>query len=178
MRALLPILLALAGLGAGVGAGIVLRPAPEPEAAVAAEGAGEGEAAGGGAAAETGGAGAAHAEAPASEDPAAQPEFVKLNNQFVVPVVSGGRVSSLVVLSVSLEVKPGSRETVFAHEPKLRDGFLHVLFGHANSGGFDGNFTSATSLRALRTGLLESARATLGDLVADVLIIDMMRQDS
>jgi hypothetical protein len=168
MRALLPLVLALAGLGAGVGAGIVLRPAHAPEAAA------EGEAAEAGAHAEAGGARAA----PAPADPAAQPEFVKLNNQFVVPVVSGGRVASLVVLSVSLEVKPGSRETVFAHEPKLRDGFLRVLFGHANSGGFDGNFTSATSLRALRTGLLESARATLGDLVADVLIIDMMRQDS
>lgn len=166
MRVLIPVALALAGLGGGVGAGLALRPPPEPEAAAGEE------------AQATDAAGAeapAHA-APAGE-PAIQPEFVKLNNQFVVPVVTEGRVGSLVVLSVSLEVGPGGRETVFVHEPKLRDAFLQVLFAHANSGGFDGNFTSATSLRSLRAGLLESARAVLGDLVSDILIVDMMRQD-
>ncbi|MCX7646889.1 MAG: flagellar basal body-associated FliL family protein [Rhodobacteraceae bacterium] len=177
-RLLLPVLLALAGLGAGVGAGLALRPPTEAEPAAGgpAEGGGaeEGAAPAGGAAAPAEG---GHAPA-AGADAAAGREFVKLNNQFVVPVVGDGRVTSLVVLSVSLEVAAGGRETVFAHEPKLRDAFLQVLFAHANAGGFDGNFTAASALRSLRTGLLEAAQSVLGSLVSDVLIIDMMRQDS
>lgn len=179
-RLLLPVLLALAGLGAGVGAGLALRPpagaepsAEDPAKAGDAAGDAAGEAAGGAAAPEAAGHGRA-----AGEDAGTGREFVKLNNQFVVPVVGGGRVTALVVLSVSLEVAAGGRESVFAHEPKLRDAFLQVLFAHANAGGFDGNFTAPSALRSLRTGLLEAARTVLGDLVSDVLIIDMMRQDS
>jgi hypothetical protein len=108
----------------------------------------------------------------------AEAEFVKLNNQFVVPVVAEGRVAALVVMSVSLEVAPGAREAVFSHEPKLRDSFLRVLFDHANAGGFDGIFTTSENLGTLRMALLEAARSVLGDRVADVLILDMMRQDT
>ena len=64
-------------------------------------------------------------------------EYVKLSNQFVVPVVKGKTVVSLVVLSLSLEVPEGQKDAVFRREPKLRDSFLQVLFDHANIGGFD-----------------------------------------
>lgn len=178
-RLLLPALLALAGLGGGVGAGLALRPPSGAEAPAEDQGQAGGPEEGGGA---TDGGGdvpprPSHGT-PAGDAPAAAREFVKLNNQFVVPVVGEGRVTALVVLSVSLEVGAGGREGVFAHEPKLRDAFLQVLFAHANAGGFDGNFTAASALRTLRAGLLEAAQGVLGDLVSDVLIIDMMRQDS
>ena len=71
----------------------------------------------------------------------ARPEYVKLNNQFVVPVVEDGRVAAMVVLSLSLEVEAGNTEAVYQREPKLRDAFLQVLFDHANVGGFCGSFT-------------------------------------
>ncbi|RSK40031.1 flagellar basal body-associated FliL family protein [Rhodovulum iodosum] len=105
-------------------------------------------------------------------------DYVKLNNQFVVPVLSDGRVASLVVMGVSLEMPPGERETVYAQEPKLRDGFLAVLFDHANSGGFDGAFTETRRVERLRAALLEVARRVLGAHVRGVLIVDMVRQDS
>ncbi len=163
---LLPVLLALVGLGAGVGGGLALRPPPEMVHLENPCGdlheAGE------------------HVEdraEPAAADPASV-DFVKLNNQFVVPVVDGGRVGSLVVLSLSLEVSAGRTEEIYQYEPKLRDTFLKVLFDHASIGGFTGNFTQAARMNALRKALLESAKSVLGGNVTDVLILDFIRQDA
>lgn len=166
MGKILPILLALVGLGAGTGAGLFLRPAPDPaEAAQPSDG------------------DAPHAETsdtgPKEEaDPEHQPDYVKLNNQFIVPVVEDGRVASMVILSLSLEVTTGGSEKVYAVEPKLRDVILQVLFDHANSGGFRGSFTDGSNLVLLRKALLEVSQSVLGDMVSDVLIVDIMRQDS
>ncbi len=82
---------------------------------------------------------------PPESDPSAatrsEVEYVKLNNQFVVLVMEGAEIQSLVILSLSVEVAAGQAELVYAREPKLRDTFLRVLFDHANMGGFDGPFT-------------------------------------
>lgn len=168
MRKLLPILLALFGLAAGGGAGFLLRPPPKEtveinpcgDAAAPAED--------------------AHRAAEAETDPDAPSahEYVKLNNQFVVPVVEDGEVSALVILSISLEVATGSTEQVYAREPKLRDSFLQVLFDHANAGGFRGAFTQSNNMDVLRSGLLEIARKVMGATVSDVLIVDIVRQDT
>lgn len=148
MGKLIPVLLALLGLGAGVGAGFFLRHEPANPSV----------------------------EEPGEPEPVA--DYVKLNNQFIVPLVLDGRVDGLVILSLSLEISPGATETVFLREPKLRDVFLQVLFDHANAGGFRGSFTDGSNLILLRRALLEVAQRTLGDLVSDVLIVDIMRQDS
>ncbi|MCC0062960.1 MAG: flagellar basal body-associated FliL family protein [Defluviimonas sp.] len=171
---LLPLLLALIGAGAGAGAGRFFAAKESPPETAAAGAAAESshgteadpaekaaDAHGGGAGPEEG----AH-------------EFVKLNNQFVVPIVHSDEVTSLAILSISLEVEAGMSETVFAREPKLRDEFLQVLFEHANAGGFEGNFTSTGRVDALRTALLEAAQAALGKGVSQVLIVDFVRQDS
>jgi len=105
-------------------------------------------------------------------------EYVKLNNQFVVPVVARDMVTALVVMSLSVEIEPGRAENVYRHEPKLRDSFLQVLFDHANMGGFKGEFTNANNMDVLRAALTDVARATLGNLVKGVLITDIARQDS
>ncbi len=154
LRKLLPILLALFGLGAGLGSGLFLRPVPEEGASPAEE---------------------EHAKGEEEELP---PDYVKLNNQFVVPILDGGRVVSLVVLSLSLEVEAGNTETVYAREPKIRDAFLQVLFDHANTGGFRGSFTDGSNLVLLREALTEKAIGVLGPVVTDVLITEIARQDS
>lgn len=175
LRLLVPVLLAALGVGAGIGAGILL--APEKTAGAAGEGA-DADAA----ACECPGAPPDPAEdmPPASADGSADAdsEFIRMTNQFVVPVVEGGRVSALVVLSLSLETEPGLREAVHAREPKLRDGFLQAMFDHANAGGFSGNFTSGSKIAPLRSALREVARRTLGPGVRDVLVTDIARQDS
>lgn len=163
MRKLLPVILALIGLVAGAGGGYMLRPgaaAPAHGADATAE-------------AETGhGAAAGGAAAPKTS------EYVKIANQFVIPVVEDGRVASLVIMTLNLEVAPGSSEKVYGVEPKLRDQMLQVLFNHANSGGFRGAFTETARLESLRKALLEAARTSLGDTVRGVLISDIVRQDS
>jgi flagellar protein FliL len=152
MRKLVPLLFAILGLGLGTGTGLFLRPAPD-----------EGEAA---------------LEESATEEPAEPPEYVKLSNQFVIPVLDAGRIDAIVILSINLEVTAGSTADVFSHEPKLRDGFLQVLFDHANAGGFRGSFTDGANMVNLRAALLEVATEILGDRVKQVLIVDIGRQDS
>ncbi|AWB50112.1 flagellar basal body-associated protein FliL [Gemmobacter aquarius] len=120
---------------------------------------------------------AAEAEPP-PEETVVPPDYVKLNNQFVVPVLEKGRVVSMVILSLSLEVVPGTSERVYEIEPKLRDAFLQVLFDHSNAGGFRGSFTDGANLVLLRKALLEAAQAILTDKVSDVLIVEIVRQDS
>lgn len=158
IKKLFPVLLALVGAGGGIGAGLALRPAPEPLTAEQAEAAAK----------------AAEAEIPPEE----MPEFVKLNNQFIVPVIKDERVSAMVILALSLEVNAGMSAEIYAREPKLRDGFLQVLFQHANAGGFDGSFTDGDNLILLRRALLETAQKSMGDGILDVLISDIARQDS
>ncbi|MHC0051970.1 flagellar basal body-associated FliL family protein [Actibacterium sp. D379-3] len=159
MAKLLPLFLALIGLAIGAGAGFMLRPDPAPAPADGHDSAEP-----------------AHAMVEDTVDAAA--EFVKLNNQFVVPVMEHERVGALVVLSLSLEVAQGERAAVYQMEPKLRDAFLSVMFDHANAGGFKGVFTASTNMTALRLALLEAAQKIMGPIVRDVLITDLVRQDS
>jgi flagellar FliL protein len=122
---------------------------------------------------------AEHANVPPRNDTAeGGAEYVKMSNQFVIPVVDQGKVVSMVILALTLEVGIGTTEVIYAREPKLRDAFLQVLFDHANSGGFDGSFTDAPNLMLLRKALLEAAQTAIGPNVSDVLISDIARQDS
>ncbi|MEJ6396362.1 flagellar basal body-associated FliL family protein [Yoonia sp. 208BN28-4] len=165
---LLPIILLILGIGSGVGAGIFLKPADDVE---------EGSL--------TCTCDDAKILPPDADDAAAEAvpanaegnEFAKLANQFVVPLVSNGEVSGLIAMSISLEVPEGGVEAAFALEPRLRDGFLQVMFDHANTGGFEGNFTSSSNMRILRRELLASAKRAAGDKISDVLILDIVRQD-
>lgn len=148
MKKLFPFLLFLVGLGAGGGAALVFFP-PEPISDASTM------------AAETTG----------------PSEFVKFNNQFVVPVVHKGRVDSMVVLSISLEVSQGTSTLVYGAEPKLRDLILQELFNHANHGGFAGTFTNADQMERLRASLQYVAGSVLGKDLRGVLITDIARQD-
>lgn len=162
MRKLIPVILALIGLAGGGAAGFFLR--PPPEAHVAAD------------------ASATPEPVPAAEDTPPEGEqtveYVKLNNQFVVPVVTDKMVSALVIMSLSLEVGLGMTEKVYAAEPKIRDALLQVLFDHANAGGFEGAFTATANMEALRAALLEAVHGVLGSAVHQVLVSDIIRQDT
>lgn len=150
---ILPILLGIIGLLIGGGAGYFLRPAPDP---------------------------AEHVEEVKHEepDPETAPEYAKLSNQFIIPVVQKGKVVSMVIMSLSLEVETGATPEVYNAEPKLRDSFLQVMFDHANAGGFSGSYTDGSNLVLLRGALLEAAKSVLSEKVTDVLITDIVRQDS
>ena len=163
----LPIVMLLLGAGAGIGAGYLVGATPPPKDDPAGN------------------------EAPMSEadnttedstdmakvDTAAPAEYVAFNNQFVVPVVRGDMVTSLVVLSLGVEVDVGHTEMIYTSEPKLRDTFLQVLFDHANMGGFRGRFTDGNTMDVLRMSLTEAAQSVIGPSIRGVMITDIARQD-
>lgn len=162
MKKLLPILLAVLGIAVGGGAGFALRPAP----------------------AESG-----HSEtaqdatrdtmpvSQAAPEPSKGQEYVALTDQFIIPVVKDNLVKSLILATLTIETKAGSREFIFEREPKLRDALLQVMFDHANAGGFDGAFTNSSKLDRLRETFVEVSQALYGDMVSDVLIVEITRQD-
>lgn len=162
---LVPVLLVCIGVSGGLGAGLALRPAADDNAAPAPTPEREADPA------------KADGEDKAQEGQDKSRDYVKLNNQFVVPIVGDKRVESMVVLSLSIEVATGQAQIVYSREPKLRDQFLQVLFDHANVGGFDGAFTDANTLGGLRMALTEVAQSVIGDPVTGVLITEIARQD-
>jgi hypothetical protein len=96
-----------------------------------------------------------------------------------VPVFAGEKVKAMVVVSLSVETDTESAHAIEAVKPRLRDGFLAVMFRHANSGGFDGSFTSGQKIEDLKSALLASAREVMPDTPVDeVLITEIARQDS
>ncbi len=162
-KLILPLILMLVGVGGGVGAGLFLTQ-NTPDDEMAANPCGDGEAV----------SDMAMDMPPAPLD---QREYARMSNQFVVPVVSDELVSSLIVMSLSIEVETGGQEAVFSHEPRLRDAFLQVMFDHANIGGFDGAFTASANMRMLRESLQTAADGVMQGHITDVLIIDIVRQD-
>ncbi len=184
MKKLLPLVMLILGLGAGVGAGMVLKPKPpEKTAACAAPEAGHGAEAAPVAGTEPGAAAAPCPEDPftpevdqAAEDKAAT--YVALDKPFVVPVFSGDKTVAMVVVSLSVATKSDGAQVLEAIQPRLRDSFLKVMFRHANSGGFDGSFTSGQKMDDLKAALLASAQDVMGkSAVSEVLITEIARQD-
>lgn len=176
MKKLLPIILLLVGSGAGVGAGIFLRPPAEAAQVDAGKDAASDK--GGDSASDKPDKAKGQADKGTTGKEPGGKEYVKLSNQFVVPIVKDRVVVSLVVMALTIEVTSDIKETVLKKEPKVRDSFLQVLFDHANIGGFDGSFTDAAMLKKLRMALREVAQRDLGrENVSDVLILEIARQD-
>ena len=105
-------------------------------------------------------------------------QIVKLNNQFIVPVIEDDGESSLVIMSLSLEVTEETSGRVFDMEPRLRDGIMKVLFEHSSHGGFSGRYYTEDKMSVLRKYLLESAQDVIGNDVQRILITDLVRQSA
>ena len=178
LRLVLPLILLLVGVAGGVAAGRMLAPAQEASDAPPESDGAAGDAAGADGADGAGATGPEPAPGESLAGASGLTEFVRLNNQFVVPLVRQGSVRSVVVMSLTLEVAAGQNSAVFDREPRLRDAFLQVMFAHANAGGFDGTFTEASAMTPLREALGEAARGILGPVLRDVLIVDITRQDA
>lgn len=159
IRKVMPVIVALLGTGGGVAAGMWLGPGMRDDPISVPD--------------DTTG---ALTERPIP-DAKVDTEFVKLDNQFVIPIVQSDMISAMVVMSLTVEITKGATQQVYEREPKLRDAFLQVLFDHANMGGFAGEFTGSNTLDVLRAALTENAQRLLGDNVHGVLITGVARQD-
>ena len=169
MKKILPILLAVVGLIVGVGAGAMIGSKNSEDSETAACSGNE-------ECHESSGDMAPPAKNGQSYDSNQKWEYVELPKQFVVPIIKKDKVKFLVVLSISIEIDPDDAETAKSKTPKLRDGFLQVLFEHANSGGFDGAFTSGQSMLDLRGSLKAVAQKVIGPSVNSVLIEEIIKQ--
>lgn len=106
-----------------------------------------------------------------------QLDWFKFPNQFFVPIIRNGTPTAVMVLSLSIEMPAEARPKIEAQEARLRDALLGALMIEANTGGFDGNFTSEPSLRRLRESLLAAGRRAGGVEVQRILIEDIGRQE-
>lgn len=191
LRIALPVLLLAAALLGGAAAGDLLRPraveepaAKEPALDAGAEGSGKAAAAHAGAAAPPedhaaeGSGSAGHGGTPEGQaEDGGDLAYLKFPQQFFVPMVRGGTLQAVMVLTLSLEMPAEAEEVIFRQEHRLRDALLRSLLIHANSGGFDGNFTAEAHLALLRETLLADARAVAGPEITAVLIGDIARQE-
>lgn len=165
MKKILPLIMLLIGAGAGVGAGVYLRPDAKLEEADGIEAVEEHPP-------------KENEEALKSEIVTDGKEYIKLSNQFVVPIVAEDKIESMIVMTLSVETMAGSGQDVYDIEPKVRDVFLRVLFDHATIGGFSGAFLNNENLDTIRENLKDAARSNFGsELISDVLIFEIARQD-
>lgn len=113
-------------------------------------------------------------------DPASAPRedvaWMRFGNQFFVPVIRNGDLRSLMILTLSIETNRPSLANLQMQEHKLRDALLRRLLIQANTGRFDGNFTTETYLTELRADLLAAARGASDEVIHEVLIEDITRQ--
>ncbi|MTH34242.1 hypothetical protein GL279_06455 [Paracoccus limosus] len=119
----------------------------------------------------------APAEKEGETDAASAEDWFHFPDQFFVPILRNGSTSAVMVLSLTIEMPAASRAKIEAQEHRLRDALLNALMIQANTGGFDGNFTSTASMDALRSALLAAARKAGGPEISGVLIEDLARQD-
>ena len=182
MKKILVLLIPVLALAAGVAAGEMLRPgkpASDP-AEAAADDAAEPAASG-------------PADAPdgyAAEEPAADhaatsdetggatsaAEWFTFPTQFFVPLMRNGDMGAVMILTLSIETSESDLTAMQQQEHRLRDALLRELLIHANTGGFDGNYTAEARLAPLRERLHKAAQAGTDLTVKAVLIEDIARQ--
>lgn len=185
LRVLLPVLLLGAAALGGAAAGDLLRaPAGEDRTAQAAADGEAGAHVAPGAeeadpapqdAGEAHGGGGGHGNGEGEHGGAMS--YLEFPQQFFVPIVRGGELRAVMILALSLEIPGEMEEAFFRQEHRLRDALLRSLLIHANSGGFDGNFTAEARLGLLRETLLAEARKVGGPAISAVLIGDIARQE-
>lgn len=172
MKKLIPVFLVILGIGAGVSSGLAMRPDKDTQSVDASRDCGPGD----GSEVVLQDVFDRDDDLYKSEESRKKLEYIKLGNQFTVPILNDDSVEAMIVMSLSLELKSGQSEMVYLREPKLRDVLLQVMFDHANMGGFRGTYTDSGKLETLRRGFLDVAQGVLGEVVTEVLITDIVRQ--
>ncbi|MDS9466319.1 hypothetical protein RGQ15_01865 [Paracoccus sp. MBLB3053] len=104
-------------------------------------------------------------------------DWFRFPNQFFVPVMRNGTTLAIMVLTLTIEMPKDSSAEIVAREHRLRDALLNALLVEANTGGFDGNFTSDQSLGRIRAALVTAARRAGDERISNVLIEEIGRQD-
>ncbi|TJZ92605.1 hypothetical protein FA743_06990 [Paracoccus gahaiensis] len=96
--------------------------------------------------------------------------------QFFVPLVRQGDMRDIMILTLTLQTDAASAPALATKEHALRDALLRALMIHANTGGFDGNYTADRNLALLRESLLKAGQTVTDLPLTAVLIEDIARQ--
>jgi hypothetical protein len=181
MQKIIAVVIVLLGVGGGLALGMALRPgdaAQGPDDAAA--GAVPAEAAGEHGVAESDGAeygGGDGSDGGHDGEAGAERDYVKMGRQIIIPIVKGGETQALMLFDLALDVPLSLTERTHAAKPRLRDAFLRELFEMSYTGAFSSTYTDERIIEELRAKLRAAARRLLGDEVAEVLILDIMRQE-
>ena len=103
--------------------------------------------------------------------------YYKFSREFVVPIMEGERVKSLVILHLNLEVDSEISQTLFTMEPKLRDNIMTTLIGLSNDGKTLERPTETESYETIRSMVLQNLDTVVASGIRNVLIVDMAKQD-
>lgn len=103
--------------------------------------------------------------------------FYKFKRQFVVPVMTQGKIEALVIMNLSLELNSEAPDNIYTLEPKLRDALTRELLTLSNKGVFGENLTSAESYEDVRSTLLSAVKSVTIEGIQDILILDVARQE-
>ena len=167
MKKLLPILLAVIAIVVGAAGGFFLRASSAPAAPEAGhEPKKDGH--------ETPKAKDAHgAKGEAHDKKGDAAVYMKFSRQFVTPIVAEGRPTAMMILDVNIEIDPSLADTIYAEEPRLRDGVLKALLRQSGAGRLGSIFADPAVLEETRREILEELRAIVGDGAKSVLIMDV-----
>jgi len=103
--------------------------------------------------------------------------YYKFSREFVVPIMRGGQVKSLVILHISLETDSATSEKLFSEEPKLRDNIMTTLIGLSNDGRTLERPTEVSNYETIRAMVLMNLKDAISDKIKNVLIVDVAKQD-
>ena len=103
--------------------------------------------------------------------------YYKFSREFVVPIMRGGQVKSLVILHISLETDSATTEKLFSEEPKLRDNIMTTLIGLSNDGRTLERPTEVSNYETIRAMVLMNLKDAISDKIQNVLIVDVAKQD-
>ena len=103
--------------------------------------------------------------------------FYKFKRQFVVPVMTQGKIEALVIMNLSLELNSNAPDNVYTLEPKFRDALTRELLRLSNKGVFGDALTSVESYEDIRSTLLSAIKSVVTEGIEDILILDIARQE-
>lgn len=103
--------------------------------------------------------------------------YYKFSREFVVPIMRGGQVKSLVILHISLETDSATAERLFSEEPKLRDNIMTTLIELSNDGRTLVEVTDVNNYETIRALILMNLKDAIDDGIRNVLIVDVAKQD-
>lgn len=103
--------------------------------------------------------------------------YYKFSREFVVPIMRGGQVTSLIILHINLETDSSTADKLFADEPKLRDNIMTTLIGLSNDGVTLEQPTEIQNYETIRASILTNLQESIDEGIYNVLIVDMAKQN-